>query len=179
MLLCLAFSLTHLLMSRVSNDLMNIWDNMADSFINQSMIICMQYKAPTYLSMTSLLMHTVAHSTRPSFRPKTNNQPLKKFLSLAVSCQFQKSYNLSIFFHWRIWFYGHTFFPWHFLKTSIFKPLSFLKWRPFFEDFYSTEGKTQNIFKWLVVGFGPKGMPGRMCDIGRLKWVHATYSTTY
>ena len=30
-------------------------------------------------SMTSLLMHTVAHSTRPSFRPKTNNQPLKKF----------------------------------------------------------------------------------------------------
>ena len=36
-------------------------------------------------SMTSLLMHTVAHSTRPSFRLKTNNQPLKKFLSLAVS----------------------------------------------------------------------------------------------
>ena len=30
------------------------------------------------ISMTSLLMHTVAHSTRPSFRPKTNNQPLKK-----------------------------------------------------------------------------------------------------
>ena len=25
--------------------------------------------------------HTVAHSTKPSFRPKTNNQPLKKFLS--------------------------------------------------------------------------------------------------
>ena len=36
-------------------------------------------------SMTSLLTHTVAHSTRPSFRLKTNNQPLKKFLSLAVS----------------------------------------------------------------------------------------------
>ena len=36
-------------------------------------------------SMTSLLTHTVAHSTRPSFRPKTNNQPIKKFLSLAVS----------------------------------------------------------------------------------------------
>ena len=29
--------------------------------------------------------HTVTHSTRPSFRPKINNQPLKKFLSLAVS----------------------------------------------------------------------------------------------
>ena len=26
-------------------------------------------------------------STRPSYMPKTNNQPLKKFLSLAVSCQ--------------------------------------------------------------------------------------------
>ena len=36
-------------------------------------------------SMTSLLTHTVTHSTRPSFRPKSNNQPLKKFLSLAVS----------------------------------------------------------------------------------------------
>ena len=37
------------------------------------------------ISMTSLLSHTVAHSTRPSLRPKTNYQPLKKFLSLAVS----------------------------------------------------------------------------------------------
>ena len=35
--------------------------------------------------MISLLTHTVAHSNRPSFRPKTNNQPLKKFLSLAIS----------------------------------------------------------------------------------------------
>ena len=39
----------------------------------------------THISMTSLLTHTVAHSTRPSFKLKTNNQPLKKFLSLAVS----------------------------------------------------------------------------------------------
>ena len=36
-------------------------------------------------SMTSLLTHTVAHFIRSSFRPKTNNQTLKKFLSLAVS----------------------------------------------------------------------------------------------
>ena len=36
-------------------------------------------------SMTSLLTHTVAHFNRPSFRLKTNNQPLKKFLSLAVT----------------------------------------------------------------------------------------------
>ena len=31
------------------------------------------------ISMTTLLTHTVAHSTKPSFRPKTNNQPLKSF----------------------------------------------------------------------------------------------------
>ena len=36
-------------------------------------------------SMTLLLMHNVAYSTRYSFRPKTNNQPLKKLLSLAFS----------------------------------------------------------------------------------------------
>ena len=30
--------------------------------------------------MASLLMQTVAHFTRPSFRPKPNNQPIKKFL---------------------------------------------------------------------------------------------------
>ena len=35
--------------------------------------------------MTSLLTHDVAHSTRHSYRPKTNNQPIKKYLSLAVS----------------------------------------------------------------------------------------------
>ena len=40
---------------------------------------------PRQASMTQLLTHTVAHSTRPSFRPKTNNQPTKKFLSLVVS----------------------------------------------------------------------------------------------
>ena len=37
------------------------------------------------ISMTSLLKHNVAHSSRHSFRPKTNNQPLKKLLSLAFS----------------------------------------------------------------------------------------------
>ena len=39
------------------------------------------------ISMTTLLTHTVAHSTRHSFRPKTvgNNQLIKKFLSLAIS----------------------------------------------------------------------------------------------
>ena len=51
-----------------------------------------------------------------------------------------------------------------FLKTSIFKPLYFLKWRPIFDNFYS---KTQKLFKGLVVDFAPKGMPGRMCEIVR------------
>ena len=36
-------------------------------------------------SMTQLLTHSVAHSTKPSSRPKTNNQPLKKFLGLVFS----------------------------------------------------------------------------------------------
>ena len=36
-------------------------------------------------SMTTLLIHTIAHSTKSSFMPKTNNQPPKKFLSLALS----------------------------------------------------------------------------------------------
>ena len=46
--------------------------------------ICFLRKCKDF-SMTQLLTHTVAHSTRPSFRPKTNNQPNKKFLSLAVT----------------------------------------------------------------------------------------------
>ena len=111
--------------------------------------------------MTSLLTHTVAHTTRPSLWPKTNNQPLKKFLSLVVSwvkvvkngkiltfkvnflCQklSESFYNI---FHWRIWFYGHTFCYWHFLKISLFKPIYFLKWRPIFDNFYSTEHKIKN-----------------------------------
>ena len=32
------------------------------------------------ISMTTLLTHTVAHSTKPSFMPKTNNKPPKKCL---------------------------------------------------------------------------------------------------
>ena len=36
-------------------------------------------------SMTQLLTHTIAHSTRPSFSLQDNNQPTKKFLILEVS----------------------------------------------------------------------------------------------
>ena len=34
--------------------------------------------------MTTLITHTVAHSTKPSFMPKTNNQPPKKFSVLGL-----------------------------------------------------------------------------------------------
>ena len=37
------------------------------------------------ISITSLLTHTVALSTRPFLRFKSKNQPIKKFLSLEVS----------------------------------------------------------------------------------------------
>ena len=35
--------------------------------------------------MTTLFTHTVAHSTKHFYRPKTNNQPHEKFLSLVLS----------------------------------------------------------------------------------------------
>ena len=49
------------------------------------------------ISMTSLLMHTVAHSTRPSYRPKINNQLLKKFLSLVCSLVKVKNWKILTF----------------------------------------------------------------------------------
>ena len=51
-----------------------------------------------------------------------------------------------------------------FQKTSIFKPLYFLKWRPIFDDFFSTDHKTKKLFNGVVVGFDPKGMPKRICN---------------
>ena len=111
------------------------------------------------ISMTSLLTHNVAHSTRHSFRPKTNNQPIKKFLSLAVSwvkvvkngkiltfkvnflCQ-KLSESFYFFSSKNIILVAHFLFNWHFLTIAIFKPLYFLKWRPIFDDFYSTDCKT-------------------------------------
>ena len=81
----------------------------------------------THSSMTSLLIHTVAQCTRPSCRPKINNKPLKKFLSLEVSwvkvvknckiltfnvnflCQ-KLSKSFSISFHWTIALYFSEFF---------------------------------------------------------------------
>ena len=142
--------------------------------------------------MTSLLVHTGAHSTRPSCRPKTINQPLQRFLSLAVSwvkvvkngkiLNFQSQFSMSKiiriflnFFSLKNLNLGAHLLLLTFLKTSIFKPLYFLIWRLIFDDFYSTERETQKLFKRLVVGFGPKGMSGRMCDIVHYKWGH-TYT---
>ena len=51
-----------------------------------------------------------------------------------------------------------------FWKLQFFEPPFFLKWRPIFDDFYSTDHNTLKLFKGMVVGFGPKGRPGRMCN---------------
>ena len=40
--------------------------------------------------------------------------------------------------------------------------IPFLKWHPIIDDFYSTD------FDRVVVGFGSKGMPGRMCKVVNL-----------
>ena len=40
---------------------------------------CPSFIQETRVRMTQLLTHSVAHSTRPSFRPKINNQSIKKF----------------------------------------------------------------------------------------------------
>ena len=52
------------------------------NFLCQKEFLILYYNSG---SMISLLTHTVAHFNKLSFRPKTNNQPIKKFLSLAVS----------------------------------------------------------------------------------------------
>ena len=54
-------------------------------WIENARVYMIFFRTSSKVSMTSLLTHTVAHSTRPSFRLKTNNQPLKKFLSFSVS----------------------------------------------------------------------------------------------
>ena len=33
-----------------------------------------------------------------------------------------------------------------------------------FDNVYSTDRKNQKLFKGLIVGLGPTGRPGRMCD---------------
>ena len=45
---------------------------------------CQKNQETLHISMISLLMHTVAHSTRPSFRLKINSQPIKKVFKSCV-----------------------------------------------------------------------------------------------
>ena len=57
----------------------------------------------------------------------------------------------------------------HFLLLTFFENFNFWttlfsKMKSNFNDFYSTDRKIQNFFRGLVVGFGPKGRPGKMCD---------------
>ena len=40
----------------------------------------------------------------------------------------------------------------------------FLKLWIIFDNFYSTDHKTYKFLKGLVVGLGPNGRPGRMCN---------------
>ena len=88
-----------------------------------------------WVSMTSLLMHTVVQSTRPSFRLKTTNQPLKKFLSLAVIW-------VKVVKNGKILTFKVNFLCQKLSESFFFEPLYFLKWRPIFDDFYSTDHKT-------------------------------------
>ena len=122
--------------------------------------ITFEHPVPTpgvQVSMTSLLMNTVAYFTRPSFMSKSNNQPLKKFSSLAVSwvkvvinCKFltfkvnslsQKlSKSLVIFFIEEYHFRGTFFENFNFLTTLFSKMTSdfwqlLLNWPQDFKTF--------------------------------------------
>ena len=115
----------------------------------------LRFSALTYTSMTSLLTHTVAHSTRPSFWPKTKNQPLKKCLKscrqLSKSCQklqnsdFQSQFSTSkinqIFLK-KIFIEKYHFRGKLFVIDNFIKPLYFLKRHPIFDNFHSTVWKT-------------------------------------
>ena len=83
-------------------------------------------------NMTQILMHKDAHSTRPSFRPKTNNQPIKKFLSLLVSwvkvVKNWKTLTFKVNFLWQKWFESFYIFfieEYHFLLLTFFENIHF------------------------------------------------------
>ena len=64
------------------NDLKNSFEHFLFSYLPNYVYLCSNVCT---FSMTSLLSHTVAYSTRRSFGSKTNNQHIKKCFSLAVS----------------------------------------------------------------------------------------------
>ena len=118
------------------------------------------------VSMTSLLMHAVTHSTRHSFKPKINNQPSKK-LSLAVNwlqvvknCKVltftgnflcQKLSEYFIFFdiegyHFR----GTIFCYWHVWKLHFLKRFIFLNNVQFLTTFTQLTARLKNFLRsWL------------------------------
>ena len=101
------------------------------------------------LHMTQLLSHTMAHFTGPSFMLKANNQPYKKFRSCiqwSNRCQILQNFdfqsqnypNLSNFFS-----LDNINLGAHFLTTSLFKALYFLKWKLFSTEFTQMYSCTQ------------------------------------
>ena len=115
-------------------------------------------------SMTSIFMHTVAHSTRHSFWPKTNNQPLK--INFKVNFLRQKFFRIILkkIFIEEYYFRG-TFFVIDILwKIQFLNCLIFLNDVQFLTTFTQLTARLKTLFKGLVVGFEPKGMPDRMCN---------------
>ena len=69
---------------------------------------------------------------------------------LSKSIFYVKNYpNLSHFFHWRISIQEHIFCYWHFLITSTFKSLYFLKWCPIFDTSPLTQFSKFHNFLWV------------------------------
>ena len=81
--------------------------------------------------MTTLLIHTVAHSTKHFFRPKTNNNLIEDFLRLAVSW-------VKVIKNWRSFWKIKWFKNWTFQKMSMTKSV-LLKW------YFSTTTKNRKI----------------------------------
>ena len=65
--------------------------------------------------MTTLLTHTVAHSTKPSFRPKTNNQPLNTSYLTDSYISFTLKLPIGQKFYINWWFSSSTY-----VKKNIF-----------------------------------------------------------
>ena len=93
-----------------------------------------------FVGMTSLLTNTVAHSTRSSFRLKTNNQPRIKVLSLTVG--------------WvKVVKNGKTLtFKVNFLCQKLFESFYFFCYWHFFINFWTTlfYRMTSNFWRLLL-----------------------------
>ena len=75
---------------------------------------------------------------------------------LSESIFYVKNYpNLSqIYFHWRISIQEHIFCHWHFLITSIFKSLYFVKRCPIFDTSTLTQFSKFKFFLWVCCFLG-------------------------